>query len=256
MPYETLPTAQQAIDEEYLRVAKVAPKAYVCSNCSSIAPTNMVLKLCATCKLTRYCSKECQKIHWKQHKFSCRLGAGDVERNVPEEYRAQKFAEHLTHIPWLMILIDIYAVVAMGLDVDISNATRSCLCARITVKPVPASSPGRAPSKPMVMLQFERFEVRPVSVLTGTMRDALAKQRALSGTDTPPPVLLYFSSDGDNFLFTPHPLTAPLIRHAAMRPVFDDGDPITEEKVVAELNGFIRLDTKNLCKLRGPLVKS
>ncbi|KAJ7621586.1 hypothetical protein DFH06DRAFT_1341208 [Mycena polygramma] len=253
MSYETLPTAQQAIDEEYLRVAASGHRAYVCSNCSSVPPPNTTLKLCATCKLTRYCSKECQKTHWKIHKQSCRLGAGDLERNVSQEYRAQKFAEHLTRIPWLMILIDMYAVVALGLDTDMSNATRLCICARITVKPVPGSET----SKPMVMLQFERFETKPVSELGKSMQSKLDKICAQSaGSNAPPPVLLYFSSDGDNFLFIPHQLSPPLIRHAAMRPVFDDGDPITEEKVVAELNEFIRLDTENLCKLRGALVKS
>ncbi|KAJ6584824.1 hypothetical protein B0H19DRAFT_1106772 [Mycena capillaripes] len=252
MSYETLPTAQQAIDEEYLRAAQINPKAYVCSNCS-LSPPNTTLKLCAKCKLTRYCSKDCQKIHWKQHKYSCQLGAGDVERNVPQEYRAQKFAEQLTHIPWLMILIDMYAVVALQLDVDRSNAARSCLCARITVEPVPVPLGG---SKPTVMLQFERFEIKPVSVLTESMRTALRKLGAMGGDGMPPPVLLYFSSDGDNFLFSPHQVLEPIIRHAAMRPVFDDGLPITQEKVVAELNEFIRLDTNNLCKLRGPLLKS
>ncbi|KAJ7720920.1 hypothetical protein B0H16DRAFT_380567 [Mycena metata] len=255
MPYETLPTAQQAIDE-YLRVAQVSRKAYVCSNCSSTTPEATVLRLCGKCKLTRYCSKECQRIHWQHHKHSCRLGAGDVERDVPKEYRAQKFAEHLTHVPWLMILIDMYAVIALGLDVDLSNAARLCLCVRITITPVPPNAMSRdAHSKPMVMLQFERFEVRPVSVLTPSMQTALAKLKGSTPPNTPPPLLLYFSSDGDNFLFIPHPLAPPLIRHAYMRPVFDDGDAITPDKVVAELNEFIRLDTNNVCKLRGPLLK-
>ncbi|KAJ7178156.1 hypothetical protein C8R46DRAFT_1188223 [Mycena filopes] len=265
LPYETLPTAQQAIDE-YLSLAKIAQKAYVCSNCSSAAPPGDVLRLCARCKLTRYCSKECQKIHWQHHRTSCRLGAGDVERDVPKEYRAQKFAEHLTHVPWLMILIDMYAVIALRLDVDLSNATRQCFCARITIKPAPpppaanmtSSSSSKSSStkpKPMVMLQFERFEVRPVSVLTASMRTALQKLKARTPPGTPPPLLLYFSSDGDNFLFIPHPLAPQLIKHAAMRPVFDDQVAISEDKVVAELNEFIRLDTNNVCKLRGPLLK-
>ncbi|KAJ7856536.1 hypothetical protein B0H13DRAFT_2576672 [Mycena leptocephala] len=275
MSYETLPTAQQAMEEEYLRAAKLAGhNAPVCSNCASAASTDRKLKVCGTVRiqdihipvadtegsvavvqinalLFNGSTGQCQKIHWKEHKSSCRLGAGAVARNVPLEYRAQKFAEHLMHIPWLMILIDLYAVVALKLDVDLSNATRFCLCARITLKPVPLKVSTSGDSNPIVMLQFERFETKPVTVLTEAMRGVLEKYRKLAGPNAPPPVLLYFSSDGDNFLFSPHPVLAPLIRHAAMRPVFDDGNPITERKVVAELNEFIRLDTDNVCKLRG-----
>jgi hypothetical protein len=134
-----------------------------------------------------------------------------------------------------MILIDLYAVVALKLDVDLSNATRFCLCARITLKPVPLKVSTSGDSNPIVMLQFERFETKPVTVLTEAMRGVLEKYRKLAGPNAPPPVLLYFSSDGDNFLFSPHPVLAPLIRHAAMRPVFDDGNPITERKVVASV---------------------
>ncbi|KAJ7439476.1 hypothetical protein FB451DRAFT_1301894, partial [Mycena latifolia] len=181
----------------------------------------------------------------KEHKYSCRLGAGDVERDVPAEYLAQKFAEHLMRVPWLITLIDMYAVVALGLDVDLSNATRSCLCARITTKPVPGAA------KNLAMLQFERFEIKPVSVLTSSMTNALKQRRLLAGPNARPPLLVYFSTDGDNFLFMPHEVLPQLIAHAANRPVFDDGGAITAEKVVSELNEFIRLDTKNACKLRG-----
>jgi hypothetical protein len=44
MPYETLPTAQQAIDE-HMQVLDSKVKAYVCSNCASPDKGN-VLKLC------------------------------------------------------------------------------------------------------------------------------------------------------------------------------------------------------------------
>ncbi|KAJ7439481.1 hypothetical protein FB451DRAFT_1301933 [Mycena latifolia] len=62
MPYETLPTAQQAIDE-YMHVIDTKTKSYVCTNCAAPDKGN-VLKLCAKCKLTRYCSKECQSAHY------------------------------------------------------------------------------------------------------------------------------------------------------------------------------------------------
>jgi hypothetical protein len=38
-----------------------------CSNCEAFVPT----KTCSGCKSVRYCSIECQKEHWKEHKSSC-----------------------------------------------------------------------------------------------------------------------------------------------------------------------------------------
>tara|TARA_B100001123_G_C14854219_1_gene845327 strand:- start:347 stop:712 length:366 start_codon:yes stop_codon:yes gene_type:complete len=37
-----------------------------CGNCSSKA-----LKVCSKCKIVYYCNRECQKAHWKTHKFEC-----------------------------------------------------------------------------------------------------------------------------------------------------------------------------------------
>jgi hypothetical protein len=52
MSYETLPTAQQAMEEEYLRAAKLAGhNAPVCSNCASAASTDRKLKVCGTVRI-------------------------------------------------------------------------------------------------------------------------------------------------------------------------------------------------------------
>ena len=44
------------------------------ANCSNPACTSGVgLKKCSGCKVVRYCSKKCQKNHWKiSHRFECR----------------------------------------------------------------------------------------------------------------------------------------------------------------------------------------
>ncbi|KAJ7507091.1 hypothetical protein B0H11DRAFT_2271617 [Mycena galericulata] len=256
---------------------------YVCSYCATPPKDEEKLRLCSRCKLNRYCSKQCQTTHWTQHKHSCRLGAGDVVRDVPTEYRAQTFAERVTRVPWLMGIIQMYAVAALGLDADLSNADRSCICARITTKPVndsqsvasesvdksdtqsekksdtqprnnPGAEPGKRP-KPIVMLQFEKFVIQPVSMLTQSMRKAIEKRRALAGGNDRPLLLLYFSTDGDNFLFTPLEIPEILIEYAKTGPVdiFEDGRAINAETAIAELNDFIVSDTENAWRLRGNL---
>jgi len=41
-----------------------------CANCHII---NAKMDICGGCKEVCYCSKDCQKIHWKLHKLSCKL---------------------------------------------------------------------------------------------------------------------------------------------------------------------------------------
>ena len=44
-------------------------KATLCSNCSKEGGT---LSKCSACKRASYCSKECQKQHWNEHKKTCK----------------------------------------------------------------------------------------------------------------------------------------------------------------------------------------
>ena len=44
------------------------PKA--CSNCGGSG--DGLLSKCSACKWTVYCSKDCQREHWKQHKLMCK----------------------------------------------------------------------------------------------------------------------------------------------------------------------------------------
>ncbi|KAJ6502797.1 hypothetical protein C8R47DRAFT_1193113 [Mycena vitilis] len=49
----------------------------MCENCITMRSN---LRRCAQCGLTRYCSKECQKAHWKTHKPYCMLNVLSVKK--------------------------------------------------------------------------------------------------------------------------------------------------------------------------------
>lgn len=46
-----------------------------CSACAKEATNIITLKCCAKCKSEWYCSRECQKADWKNHKQACRIKA-------------------------------------------------------------------------------------------------------------------------------------------------------------------------------------
>lgn len=41
-----------------------------CANCTKVFPNKM--SRCSRCKIVKYCSRDCQSLHWKEvHKHSC-----------------------------------------------------------------------------------------------------------------------------------------------------------------------------------------
>src|SRR6056300_1334825 len=53
----------------------------VCANCGKAEVDDVKLKNCTACKLVKYCSVECQKNHWKQHKKACKKRAAEIRDN-------------------------------------------------------------------------------------------------------------------------------------------------------------------------------
>ena len=46
-----------------------------CANCHRKPEKGLEIKKCTRCRITRYCSKECQKKDWSFHRFACDLVA-------------------------------------------------------------------------------------------------------------------------------------------------------------------------------------
>jgi len=46
-----------------------------CGHCSVLEEDGQKFKLCAQCKEVCYCSRECQKAHWQEHKKVCGVRA-------------------------------------------------------------------------------------------------------------------------------------------------------------------------------------
>ncbi len=54
--------------------------------CFSCQEESDSLLLCASCQQAKYCSKECQKKHWKkQHKMECEEASIELPRIISQE---------------------------------------------------------------------------------------------------------------------------------------------------------------------------
>ncbi|KAL5398906.1 hypothetical protein PMIN03_012734 [Paraphaeosphaeria minitans] len=75
-----------------------------CAKCNETAAAKNVadLKLCARCKTTRYCGRDCQKADWKTHKKACSTYAAETFRTSTEHsstYSAPRLKDLEVHVP-------------------------------------------------------------------------------------------------------------------------------------------------------------
>ncbi|KAL9187046.1 hypothetical protein ACHAXT_010766 [Thalassiosira profunda] len=57
----------QCLDERYKQLKETAPRTGICSNCRETKRCKDLM-LCTRCRLTQYCSRECQTADWSRHK--------------------------------------------------------------------------------------------------------------------------------------------------------------------------------------------
>jgi len=71
------------------------------ASCEMCLPSDGTLRRCNSCQIVRYCARECQKAHWKDHKPFCRVnvsikrGREQMGTVVAERQRTfEKWCEH------------------------------------------------------------------------------------------------------------------------------------------------------------------
>ena len=57
--------------ESKITVSSDAVRNPKCELCGTTGTITKRLKICGSCQRVYYCTKECQKQHWKQHKILC-----------------------------------------------------------------------------------------------------------------------------------------------------------------------------------------
>ena len=77
--HQTRHEIYQVTDEEPVLAQNPTP-ANLCNVCEKDAA-----KHCAKCKIVWYCSRECQRANWKQHKEHCQTPTGQGKIEVKNE---------------------------------------------------------------------------------------------------------------------------------------------------------------------------
>jgi hypothetical protein len=65
---------------------------YKCEVCEKPETKQMPHRTCGRCKSARYCNRECQVAHWKQHKATCKILSSDPPTAVTEDSQARSDA--------------------------------------------------------------------------------------------------------------------------------------------------------------------
>ncbi|KAH7928656.1 hypothetical protein BV22DRAFT_184155 [Leucogyrophana mollusca] len=242
-----------------------------CSNfakCGIYVPRGE-LKVCSRCKNARYCSQECQKVHWRaEHKSQCKPVAGAKPRDL-----ALKLAERALGSSKIMQYLYFHSILTLELLEDRSNATRYAVKVECTTSPADLgahmrrmlSGLDRDPNA-QVCLSYSSISRVPMEEAPERTKKALADARKdwhaspLIGKDTL--IVLYFTSgEGgglDGSVSLPVIITRKELDYMANDPKEIMRSALTGDTVIKMtaptlkefVNNEIRMDKDNRLRLR------
>ncbi|OBZ79195.1 hypothetical protein A0H81_01542 [Grifola frondosa] len=238
----------------------------ICSYCGQERKPEKV-KYCSRCKTERYCSVECQKAHWREHKATC----GPPTDTEKHRDIAMKLAERAIVNAALMDHLDMYAILLLELLEDVSNAKRFVMHITCGTGPADMMAAMRRlmdgvqedPAAPeQVLLTIEKIERIPVEeaspFLVRALMQVTEKTEKMGSTD--PVVLMYFTSEtgGLATVLSARPILGLMLEYMATKPTMEVHSsmfgvshvPLNERTLKEALNNTVRMDKENKFKLR------
>ncbi len=86
-------------------VASKSSKSHCCVKCQKIEQCGKPFARCSGCQLVRYCSRDCQKQHWKEHKALCMsVRAFKVDDNAQRNDQSGTYVSHLTPLEYSKVV--------------------------------------------------------------------------------------------------------------------------------------------------------
>ena len=105
-----------------------------CAACGKAEEQELSLKICTRCQCTKYCSRDCQARHWKQHKLQCTIKR--KEKIVKEEQnRMRKLRKE--NVPIVCVSFTVFGCVRPG-------------------RPIPNGVPPNFPLKQHARIEFQQ----------------------------------------------------------------------------------------------------
>jgi len=67
----------------------------ICDNCQTEETSAVKFRLCSGCMTTQYCSHDCQKLHWSEHKAICQHTVSQLKQAAPNAGPDENIARNL-----------------------------------------------------------------------------------------------------------------------------------------------------------------
>jgi len=94
MDIETKQKFNISFPPDFILKAEFNVPFYSCEKCNKYSDDKNQLKKCSICKFTYYCSKECQKLDWTNHKKYCNIDF--IDMNKSDKLKTNIISKYIT----------------------------------------------------------------------------------------------------------------------------------------------------------------